>query len=167
MAIVLIVLGGFVAAVVNAQEQLFPVEGLVVDEMGAAIPHAELVFKAESGTIVAQTGVDGVVRVMLGTGNYAVTIVQCGFKTTKLADFFVQGPTVGAFRVVLQVEPRATECGAGPVPTVMEVQTVISELPNVIADAHAYTSVPMAQPATTKHRSKHCLYLWRCSTAQR
>jgi hypothetical protein len=93
---------GFLVVVVNAQEQLFPVEGFVGDEMGAAIPHAELLFKAESGTIVAQAGADGVVRVMLGTGHYAVTIVQCGFKTTKLADFSVQGPTVGASRVVLQ-----------------------------------------------------------------
>lgn len=178
IAIVLSVLAGVIVPIVNAQDQLFPVEGVVVDETGAAIPHAEVVFKAESGTlspsflfpvlpvIEAQAGVDGVVRVMLGTGNYAVTIIQCGFKTAKPPDFSVQGPTMDAFRIVLQVEPRATDCG-GVAPTVMEAQTVISEVPNVIADEHAYTSVPMARPATSKRRSRRCLYLWRCFTTQR
>src|SRR6478752_503402 len=139
IAIVLSTLASLVIPVVNAQDHLLPVEGVLVDETGAAIPHAKLVFKAESDALVAYTSINGVVSVMSAAGRYAVTISQFGFATTKLADFLVQSPNVDAFRVVLKVEPTDTDRG-GMVPTAMGAQTVTSELPNVIADEHARES---------------------------
>lgn len=106
IAVILSLLASSATPVANAQEHLEPVEGVVVDETGAAIPHVKLLFQAGSDTLVAYTGANGVVRVMLAAGRYEVTISQFGFATTRLDDFFVLRPNVDTFRVVLKVAAR-------------------------------------------------------------
>ena len=163
IAILLSALARVIVPTVNAQDRVLPIEGVVVDETGARIPSVKLVFKTESGSVVANTDVNGVVDVMLAPGSYAVTISQVGFATTELPVFLV--PNADPLWVVLKVAPTSSD-REGMVSTVMAgAQTVTSELPNVIADEH--TSAPTAQPATSKRRSVRCLYLWRCSTTQR
>lgn len=164
IAVILSLLASLVTPVANAQEHLEPVEGVVVDETGAAIPHVKLVFHAGSNTFVAYTDMNGVVRVMLAAGRYEVTISQFGFATTRLADFFVLRPNVDTFQIVLKIAATAID---PVVPTAVRVPTVVSELPNVIAAEHFSASVPMTQPARTRRRSIRCLYLRRCSTTQR
>lgn len=163
IAVILSLLASLVTPVANAQEHLEPVEGVVVDETGAATPHVKLVFQAGSDTFVAYAGTSGVVRVMLAAGRYEVTISQFGFATTRLDDFLVLRPNVDTFRVVLKI--AATDIDP-LVPTAVRVPTVVSELPNVIADETPCASLPMTQAIPTKRRSMRCLYLWRCSTTQ-
>jgi hypothetical protein len=147
----------------SAAEPLFAVKGVVVDQLGAVIPQAEVVFKGESGTIVAHTGMDGTVNVTLESGKFLVTISAVGFATTKLADIYVPGSTADAVRVVLKPSPQVT---CGPCVEDPLVMTETSELPNVIKDESTDTSLPVAQPAASKRRSVRCLYLWRCSATQ-
>jgi hypothetical protein len=156
---------GFVNAATDPQERLFAIEGVVVDESGARITHAQVVFKGESGTIVAHTGMDGSVNVNVAAGKYVATVSALGFVTTKLVDFSVPSPTADAFRVVLQVSQ--VRFGSGPDPGFLApVATIQSELPDAIKDEPNRTSSPVVQPAATKQRSARCLYLWRCSVSQ-
>ena len=159
--------GGFVIAAGHAQESLFAVKGLVVDPSGAVIAQAEVVFKGESGTIVAHTDANGSANVNLGAGKYVVTVSAFGFATAKLVDFSVPGPTADTFHVSLKIDQRQGDFGSGsPNVVPIAVPTVPSELPNVIKDEPSPTSLPVARPATTKRRSMRCLYLWRCSASQ-
>lgn len=82
-----------------AQEPMCEVKGTVVDESGAVIPQAEVVFKGESGTTASHTGVDGAVNVTLRTGRYAVWISRAGFIPAKLVDFNVAGSSPSVFRI--------------------------------------------------------------------
>lgn len=148
IVIVLSALAGVIVPIVNAQDHVLPIEGVVVDETGAMMPHAKLVFEAESGTVVAYTDISGVVDVMLAPGKYDVAISQVGFATTRLPVFLV--PNADPLWVVLKVAPTS----AGPlsiVPTVMGVQTVTSELPNVIADEHSEENGKLRDCQTLKH----------------
>jgi hypothetical protein len=156
---------GFVIATGYAQEHLFAIKGVVVDESGARIPQAEVVFKGESGTPISHADMGGSVNVNLGAGRYLVTVSAIGFATAKLVDFSVQGPSAEAFRVVLEVDQISFGSGSDPDPHNF-VPTVPSELPNIIKDEPNRTSLPVAQPATRKRRSMRCLYLWRCSASQ-
>lgn len=162
MVIVLSASAGFVVAAGYAQEYPLAIKGVVVDESGARIPQAEIVFKGESGTIISHTDMGGSVNVDLGTGKYLVTICAFGFATAKLVDFSVPRPTADAFHVILKIDPRPS---GSPFPDIA-VPTAPSELPNAIQDEPAGTSSPVAQHATTKRRSMRCLYLWRCSVPQ-
>jgi hypothetical protein len=146
----------------DAEEPLCEVKGTVVDEMGALIPHAEVVFKGESGTTVSHTGTDGAVNVTLRTGRYAVWVSQAGFITTKLVDFNIAGLTPSVFHIVLRVDNRPSD-GAGWEPGVSEVPTATSELPNNINDKPS--AAPDTKPTMRKGRSLRCLYLWRCSAS--
>jgi hypothetical protein len=161
MVVALSTSAGFVSAAADAQERLFAVKGVVVDQSGAVIPTAEVVFKGESGTIVAHVGADGSVNVNLGAGNYVVTVSAFAFATTKLVDFSVPGSTAEAFRVILEVDQSHTHYGSDH----DFVPTVPSELPNTIQDEPARASSPVVQPETTRRRSMRCLYLWRCSAS--
>jgi carboxypeptidase family protein len=169
LSVMIIILGmsaGFVTAVGYAQEDLFAVKGFVVDPSGAVIPQAEVVFKGESDRIAAHTGMDGSVNVNLAAGKYGVTISAVGFATTKLVDFSVPRAAADAFRITLKVDQSPTYHGWGPGPDNIAVPTVPSELPDTIQDEPTCSSLPVAQPATTKRPSMGCLYLWRCSVSQ-
>jgi len=144
-----------------AQEPLCEVKGIVVDEMRAVIPHAEVVFKGESVTTVSHTGMDGAVNVTLRTGRYAVLVSQAGFITTKLVDFDVAGLTPSVFRIVLRVDKRPSDRGGEP--NFLNVPTVTSELPYIINNKPSTT--PDTGPTMRKGRSLRCLYLWRCSAS--
>jgi len=158
---------GCVVALQSAVEQLFTVKGVVVDPSGAVIPQAEVVFKGESDRIAANTGMDGSVNLNLEAGKYVVTISAVGFATTKLVDFFVPAPTADVFRVSLKIDQSQTFYGSDLGHSgIAHVPTIPSELPNIIQDEPTRPSSPVAQPATTKHRSMRCLYLWRCSASQ-
>jgi Carboxypeptidase regulatory-like domain len=151
-----------VMAIVLAASAVFV--GVVVDESGAVLPTAEVVFTGESGTIISHADPSGSVNVDLEAGKYVVTVSANGFDTTRLVDFSVPGPTADAFRVIL----KADELMYRPenlVPLIA-VPTVPSELPNVIKNEPTRTSLPVAHPATTKRRSMRCLYLWRCSASE-
>jgi hypothetical protein len=111
----------------SIQKPVSEVKGVVADATGAVIPQSQVEFKGESGTIVAQTGMDGVVAVQLRTGKYAVTIARTGFKTEKLVDFQVEAPTPAVFRIVLQVASTSTDGGESP-----GVPTTTSDLPSTI-----------------------------------
>jgi hypothetical protein len=95
----------------STPEPVAEVKGIVADAAGALIPQSEVVFKGESGTIVAHTSMDGSVTVELRTGRYAVTIAKPGFVRAKLVDFRIDAPTPTAFRVVLQVDRTPTDGG--------------------------------------------------------
>ena len=162
---VMVLSASFVNAATDPQERLFAIEGVVVDESGARITHAEVVFKAESGTTVAHTGMDGSVSVNLKAGRYVVTVSALGFVTTKLVDFSVPGPTADAFHVVLEV--AQIPFGSGPDPGFLPpVATIPSELPDAIKDQPNRISSLVVQPSAAKQRSARCLYLWRCSVSQ-
>ena len=106
LGVMVIVLGtsaAFVVATGYAQDRLFAAKGVVVDQSGAVIQNAEVVFKGESGIIVSHTGMDGSVNVNLRPGKYVVTVSARAFVTTQLVDVCVPGPTADAFRVVLNV----------------------------------------------------------------
>ena len=134
---------------------------IVTDTSGAVIPNAEVAFKGEQ-RLTTRTGQDGSAHVTLPYGGYAVTVNVRGFETAEIKDLLIRVPDPPDLNVVLQVAPSpCNPCSEIP----MTVQTVTSELPTVIADDHA--SVPIAYAATTKRRSVRCLYLWKCSTAQR
>jgi carboxypeptidase family protein len=120
------------------------VTGIVTDATGAVIPHSEVVFKGESGTLVSHTSTDGTVKVELRTGKYSVTVAGIGFVTAKLADFQINAPDPATFRLVLQVDGTPTD---GPL--VPGVATITSDLPNVIGP----TAIHDAQES---HRTKDC-----------
>jgi Carboxypeptidase regulatory-like domain len=166
LSVMVIVLGeGFVIAATDPQDHLFAVKGVVVDESGAVVPNAEVVFKEESGTIVAHAGMDGSVNVNLGAGKYVVRVSALGFATTKLVDFSVPSPTADAFHVILKAGSIFFGSGS-PHVVPLVVPTVPSELPDVIIkDEPTPTALPVVQLATTKRRSMRCLYLWRCSAS--
>lgn len=148
-----------------AQEQRFAVKGVVVDQSGAVISQAEVMFKGESGTVISHTGMDGSVDVNLEPGKYLVTISAHAFVTTRLVDFLVPRPTADAFRVSLRIEPDPLERndqyheGLG-------VPTVVSDLPNVIKNEPPPDSSAVSRSVPAKRRSTRCLYLWRCSRSQ-
>lgn len=168
MFIVLSTSAGFFIAAGHAQEHQFAVKGVVVDPTGAVLQQAEVVFKSESGTIIAHTGMDGSVTVNLEAGKYVVTISAFGFATTKLANFSVPGPDAASFRVSLKIDQSQMNYGSDfGQSRRLEVPTDSSELSEIIKDEPTRTSLPVVQPATTKHRSMRCLYLWRCSASQR
>ncbi len=106
-AIVAIAVGMSLAG--YAQEPSFEVKCTVVDEMGAVIPHAEVVFKGQSGTTAARTSLDGVATQALRAGRYAVWVTQIGFITTVLRDLNVVGASQPACRIVLKVGARPTD----------------------------------------------------------
>jgi hypothetical protein len=151
----------FIAAGYAQEKHLFGVKGFVVDELGAVIPTAEVTFKGKSGTILAHTVMDGSVSANLETGKYVVTIRATGFAGAELVDFSVSGPNADAFRVSLKVDPIPLGIDLLP-----EVPTVPSNLPDIIIQDEPARTFPVAQPATTKHRSMRCLHLWRCSASQ-
>jgi Carboxypeptidase regulatory-like domain len=97
---------GLVVTTCHAQEHMFAVTGVVVDQQGALFEMAEVVFNGDSGTIVAHTDASGSVHVNLEAGKYVVTVSHAGFSTTKLVDFSVAGPTAHDLRVVLKVDPK-------------------------------------------------------------
>ncbi len=136
----------------STPEPVSEVEGIVTDATGGVIPHSEVAFKGESGTIVSYTSMDGSVNVKLRTGRYAVTITQTGFVTTKLVDFQINAPTPFTFRVVLQVDSTPTD-GGEP----MGVPTITSDLPNVINPAPIYRiqESPPKTDCTTNHFVMH------------
>ena len=107
VAIVAVALGMSLGS--YSQEPLPEVKCTVVDEMGAVIPRAEVVFKGQSGTTISHTGLDGVVTQVLRTGRYAVWVNQPGFVTTVLRDFDVAGTTRPTCRIVLKVGDRPTD----------------------------------------------------------
>jgi len=159
--------GGPTESPVTAKTLL--VKAVVVDRQGAVITYAEVLFKGESGTVVAHTGADGSVNVNLAAGKYFVTVSAFGFATAKLVDFSVPSATAGAFRVILEIDPSAFhQYGSGSDPSEhIAVPTEPSELPNIINDEPTRTtSLPVVQRAITKRRSMRCLYLWRCSASQ-
>lgn len=167
LAIILSTSAGFVIAASQAQEHSFAVKGVVVDPSGAVLPQAEVVFKYESGAIVAHTGADGSVRVNLPAGQYVVTVSAPGFITAILADFSVPGPAVDTFRVSLKVDQRQVDFGSGSDlghSGILAVPTIPSALPDIVKvkEEPARTSSPALHPATTKIRSMRCLYLWKC-----
>jgi len=154
---------GFVIPAASVQEDLFAVKGTVVDLSGVVIQQAEVVFKGDSGKIVAHTVTVGSVNVQLPAGKYVVTISASGFVTAKLVDFSVPPQTAGAFHVILKVGP--TDFGSGsPNVIPLVVPTVPSELPD-INEEQTRTSLPVVQPAAPKRRSMRCLYRWRCRNA--
>jgi hypothetical protein len=165
MAIVLGTFAVFLVATGYAQDRLFAAKGVVVDQAGAVITHAQLAFKGESGIIVSPTGMDGFVNVNLKAGKYVVTVSASGFATTQLVDFWVPGSTADAFRVVLNVDPDAS-LRSDRYHDDIEVPTLPSELRNILPDDPTPTSLPVVRPATIKHRSTRCLYLWRCSASK-
>jgi hypothetical protein len=165
MAVVLSTAASFVVAG-YAQEHLFAVSGAVIDQTGAVIPQAEVVFKGESGTVVAHTSANGSVDVNLKAGEYVVKVSAFAFATTELVDFSVPRATADAFRVVLMVDPRANLRSDRYVQDDVVPTIPIPELPNVIDDEPTHTSLSVAQASTSKHRSMRCFYLWRCSASQ-
>jgi hypothetical protein len=137
----------------------------VVDENGARIADGELVFKAESKTVVSHTGSDGAVRVALPNGQYAVTASHLGFLKNEVPNFQIVAPEPKELRIVLKVAScKNSSCILGPDVGAM-IPTITSDLPTVVEDAPS--PVPPAQPATEtrKSRSLRCLYLWKCSTS--
>src|SRR5258708_4385833 len=98
MAIVLSSSAGLVVTTCHAQEHMFAVTGVVVDQQGAPLNMAEVVSNGDSGTIVGHTDASGSVHVNLEAGKYVVTASAAGFVTTKLDDFSVLGPTPHDFR---------------------------------------------------------------------
>ena len=165
MVIVLSTSAGFVHVAAYPQEHVFAVKGVVVDASGAVIQQAEVVFKGESDTIVTHTGMDGSVNVNLEAGRYVVTVSAFGFATAKLVDFPVSGPNADAFRVILRLRPGTMQPSMDANPHISS-SPVPSELPNILQDEPTRTSLPVAQPATTKRRSMRCLYLWKCSATR-
>ena len=154
---------GFVTAATDPPKVLFAVKGVVVDQSGAVISTAEVVFKEESGTIVAHTAMDGSVNVSLKAGSYVVTVSAAGFAPTNLVDFSVPGPTAEAFRVTLKIDQSQINYGSNFGRSSADVPTIASELPNVVP------GIPIdqpARPAAAKHRSMRCLYLRKCSASQ-
>jgi Carboxypeptidase regulatory-like domain len=107
IAIVFSSSAGLVVTTGHAQEHMFAVTGVVVDQQGAPFDMAEVVFKGGSGTIVAHTDASGSVLVNLEAGKYVLTASHAGFITTQLVDFSVPGPTAHDFRVVLKFDPNA------------------------------------------------------------
>jgi hypothetical protein len=167
MVIILALSAGSLTGAAYAQEHLFAVEGVVVDPSGAVIQQADVVFKAESESIAAQTGMDGSVNLNLAAGKYVVTITAVGFATAKLVDFIVPSPTADPFRVSLKIDQSQTAYGSDLGHSrISYLQTVPSELPNTIQEERTRPSLPVVQLATPRHRSMRCLYLWRCSPSQ-
>ena len=172
LGVTIIILGtsaGFVIAAGYAQEHLFAVKGVVVDQSGADIPQAEVVFKGKSGTVVAHTDMNGSVNVKLEADDYAVTVNAVGFATAKLVDFSVPVPSAEAFRVILKIDQSRINYGSDFGQSGRDyntVPTVPAQLPNIIQDEPTRTSSLVVQSATTKRRSMRCLYLWRCSAPQ-
>ena len=153
MVIALSTSAGFLVATSYAHQRLYAIKGVVVDQWGAVIQHAEVVFKGNSGTLVSHTGMDGSVNVNLEAGKYLVTVSAIGFATTELADYSVPAPTAEPFRVILKVN-NVPFNGGSPAGD-----------PSILKDVPTRTSLPVAQLATTKRRSMRCLYLWKCSAA--
>ena len=164
MVIVLSTSAGFVLAA-YPQEHVLAVKGVVDDPSGAVIQQAEVVFKGESDTIVTHTGMDGSLNVNLKAGKYVVTVSAFGFATATLVDFPVSGSNADAFRVILRPRPGTMQPSMDANPHI-SVSPFPSELPNIIQDEPTRSSLPVAQPATTKRRSMRCLYLWRCSATR-
>src|SRR5215813_1226352 len=104
MVVVLGASAGLIKADTNPQEQLFAIKGYVVDRSGAIIPQAEVVFKGESGTILAHVDKNGIVNVNLAAGKYDVTIRAYAFATKKLTGFSVPRPTDDTFQVTLEID---------------------------------------------------------------
>jgi hypothetical protein len=143
MAIVWTSLTGLVVSTCQAQEHLLAVTGVVVDQQGAPLRMAEVVFTRDSSTIVGHTDGNGAVRIGLEAGKYAVTASAAGFVTTKLDEFSVLGTTTHDLRVVLKFDPKAN---------LSQDRQVAPEVPNApwglppIEDASTQRSVPATQP---------------------
>jgi dienelactone hydrolase len=79
---------------------------VVLDQSGAVIPSAEVVFKGESGIVTAHPNATANVNVNLPTGKYVVLVSAKGFLTSKVEDYSVLTQSAAEFRVVLKVDPN-------------------------------------------------------------
>jgi hypothetical protein len=147
---------------------LSEIKATVVDQSGARIPGSEVVFKADSKTIVSRMGSDGAATITLPSGEYVVSVSAIGFLKTNLPDFQVIAPAPNGINAVLKIDPdfcKNNACICSPCVGSQETPTITSELPNVIEDQPS--PIPSVQPATKtrKTRSRQCLYLWKCSAS--
>jgi len=159
LSVRVIVLSAFVGIAIAAgyaQGHPSASRGLVVDQAGAAVEDAEVVFKGGLGAILTHTGRDGSVNVNLEAGNYVVTVSQSGVSTTKLVDVSIENEAANPFRVVLRVDQRPFGSGSDPCPCSF-VPIYLSELPDIIRDEPSLASLPVVQPATANRRSMRCL----------
>lgn len=127
------------------ESPLSEVKVTVVDTMGAAIPHCEVVFKSDSARIVANTGQDrNLVTVRVPTGQYVVTATPKtpGFFKGEISDFQVVAPVSNEITLVLK--PNFLDCGPG--------------------GCNGPSRLTQRQPVTEKRRSWQCLYFWKCVT---
>ena len=142
---------------------LSEIKVIVVDPMGARIPGSEVTFKGDSRTIVSHMGSDGAATVTLPSGQYSVTVSALGFLKNNVPEFQVVAPVPGELKVALEPGPVVT-CGPciGPM---IDIQTVSSDLPNVIEDEPIPVLPVPPATRTRKTRSLQCLYLWKCSAS--
>lgn len=149
--------------------QIGSVSVIVTDPSGAVIPHAKVEFQGGK-SLITKTAEDGSVRVALPYGSYDITIESQGFKPGKVLGFAVQVPKPPDLSVVLQIGHYCDDCCE---PCVAGVQTITSDLPNVIerdATMHplslgtdttkedlvpdAATALKIAEPALIKRYGK-------------
>lgn len=106
---------------------------------------AEVMFKGNSGTIIAHTDANGSLHVNLPAGNYVVTGRAFGFLTAKLIDFSVPGPTAHDFRIALKIDPKTAGVRRDRyVPP--EVYMAPGNLRNVVKEESTQSSLPATQP---------------------
>jgi hypothetical protein len=165
MAIVLGTSAGFLIGAGYAQEYRYAVKGVVVDQSGAVVPQAEVLFQKGVHRIIAHTGMDGSVKVYLEVGSYVVTVCAFGFAPyNKLINVALPRPSADAFLVTLKVDQ--SQLGYGSDFGQGWDRSILCDLPNIVQDQPPPVSLPVVQPAATKHRSMRCLFLWRCSASK-
>jgi len=129
LAIFLVVLNAFASHRSSTAEPVSEIKVIVTDANGALIPNSEVLFRGESGTIVAHTAMEGSVKVELPNGKYTLTVCRVGFVTSKPVDFQINAPAPTTFRAVLQVAGAPVGRSDGPR---LAVPTITSDLPNVV-----------------------------------
>lgn len=137
---------------------LSEIKTTVFDESGAVIPDSKIVFRSDSTIVESRTGTDGSVTLRLPSGRYGLTTTKAGFVKSTITDVQIGSPMQDEIRIVLKVDHTPTD---GPI--FEGVPTTASDLPSVIRP-EPYPA-QSAQPSKKKHRSRQCLYLWKCSTS--